>query len=88
MVFTFKKLNFKNSKKFKKIQNKNFFQKFISRKLLVLERFALHHRVENIEKYLTYMFCQRHLTAWARPKLPHKKEKTLFLQVEEKRSKQ
>ena len=59
MVFTFKKLNFKNSKKFKKIQNRIFFQKFISRKLLVLERSGLHHRVENIEKFLPYKFHRR-----------------------------
>ena len=62
-------MNFKNSKKFQKIQNKIFFQKFISRKLLVLERSGLHHRIENIQKFLPYKFRLRAHRGGARAQL-------------------
>ena len=78
MVFTFKKLNFNNSKKLKKIPNKISFQKFISRKLLVLERSGLHHRVENIEKLLSYKFRLRAHRGGAQTQLPHKKIETII----------
>ena len=65
----------KNSKKFK---TKLFFQKFISRKLLVLERSGLHHRVENIEKFLPYKFRRRDHTAGARTQLPNNKMETII----------
>ena len=53
-------------------------QKFISLKILVLERSGLHHRVENIEKFLPYKFRQKQKTARARAQLPHKKMENII----------
>ena len=69
--------------KFKKIKKnsknkKIFFLKNSYLKLLVLERSGLHHRVENIEKFLPYEFYLRDHKNQTHIQLPHKKIKTII----------
>ena len=50
----------------------------MSKKIFVIECSGLHHRIENIEKFLPYKFHHRPHTVGARSQLPHKKMENII----------